>query len=322
MSIVREGPTSEPDIESASRGKPPGGQSEDKAAFTEDGTWTGSWDFEWAKSLDAINEWVAWEWIAGVLFVITLVASYFLNRDLFGSVDVFRTTTDYDTEAALETSETGLGGSIGFPVAEDARLNIFVRLSENELINDAYTPQFGAYLKPFTELKAQLGYTYTIDKRDDVIDPTEGWDFIFSQNIATPLGDVTYIRSTIVADYYKPFFEEWVFHAKLSGGIIGDYEKEGISYNDNFFVGGSIIRGFKRSGVGPRDLQTDYVLGAKQYLVGTLEAKVPLGIPKDFGIKTYIFTDFGVIGKTDVEATNVQDYSAFRASYGLAFNWK
>ena len=247
---------------------------------------------------------------------------YFLNRDLFGSVDVFRTTTDYDTEAALETSETGLGGSIGFPVAEDARLNIFVRLSENELINDAYTPQFGAYLRPFTELKAQLGYTYTIDKRDDVIDPTEGWDFIFSQNIATPLGDVTYIRSTIVADYYKPFFEEWVFHAKLSGGIIGDYEKEGISYNDNFFVGGSIIRGFKRSGVGPRDLQTDYVLGAKQYLVGTLEAKVPLGIPKDFGIKTYIFTDFGVIGKTDVEATNVRDDSAFRASYGLTFNWK
>ena len=41
MSIVREGPTPQPDIESASRGKLPGGQSEDKAAFTEDGTWTG-----------------------------------------------------------------------------------------------------------------------------------------------------------------------------------------------------------------------------------------------------------------------------------------
>ena len=83
MSIVREGPTLEPDIESASRGKPPEGQSEDKAAFTEDGTWTGSWDFGWAKTLDAINEWVAWEWIAGVLFFTTLVASYFLNRDRY-----------------------------------------------------------------------------------------------------------------------------------------------------------------------------------------------------------------------------------------------
>ncbi len=247
---------------------------------------------------------------------------YFLNRDLFGSIDLFRTTSDYDTEAALETSETGIGGSIGFPVGEDARLNVFVRLSENELINDAYTPAFGAYLRPFTEFKAQLGYSYTIDKRDDVIDPTEGWDFIFSQNVATPLGDVTYLRTTLVADYYRPFFEEWVFHAKLSGGLIEDYEDEGVSYNDNFFVGGSIIRGFKRSGIGPRDLQTDYVLGAKQYLVGTLETKVPLGIPKDFGIKTYIFTDFGVIGDTDVVATDVRDELAFRASYGLTFNWK
>ena len=104
------------------------------------------------------------------------------------------------------------------------------------------------------------------------------------------------------------------FPRKLSGGTIGDYEKEGISYNDNFFVGGSIIRGFKRSGAF-RDLQTDYVLGAKHF-AGTLEAKVPLGIPKDFGIKTYIFTDFGVIGKTDVEATNVQD-DMLSGSYGL-----
>ena len=155
-----------------------------------------------------------------------------------------------------------------------------------------------------------------------MIDPTEGWDFILSQNIATPLGDVTYLRTTLVADYYRPFFEEWVFHAKLSGGYIEDYEDEGVSYNDNFFVGGSIIRGFKRSGIGPRDLQTNYVLGAKQYLVGTLETKVPLGIPKDFGIKTYIFTDFGVIGDTDVVATDVRDELAFRASYGLTLNWK
>ena len=31
---------------------------------------------------------------------------------------------------------------------------------------------------------------------------------------------------------------------------------------------------------------------------------------------------FGVIGKTDVAATNVRDDLAFRASYGLTFNWK
>ena len=78
--IKRNRPASESETQSASRGELSAGESEEKAAFTEDGTWTGSWDFEWAKSLDAFNEWVAWEWIAGVIFVVTLVASYFLNR--------------------------------------------------------------------------------------------------------------------------------------------------------------------------------------------------------------------------------------------------
>ena len=78
--IERNKPASESETQSASRGELSAGESEEKAAFTKDGTWTGSWDFEWAKSLDAFNEWVAWEWIAGVIFVVTLVASYFLNR--------------------------------------------------------------------------------------------------------------------------------------------------------------------------------------------------------------------------------------------------
>ena len=81
--IERNKPASESETQSASRGELSAGESEEKAAFTEDGTWTGSWDFEWAKSLDAFNEWVAWEWIAGLIFVVTLIVSYFLNRDRY-----------------------------------------------------------------------------------------------------------------------------------------------------------------------------------------------------------------------------------------------
>ena len=83
MLIERDKPASDLDAQSVSRGELSSDESEERAAFTEDGTWTGSWDFEWAKSLDAFNEWVAWEWIAGVVFVVTLIASYFLNRDRY-----------------------------------------------------------------------------------------------------------------------------------------------------------------------------------------------------------------------------------------------
>ncbi|MDD9798636.1 MAG: BamA/TamA family outer membrane protein, partial [Alphaproteobacteria bacterium] len=140
--------------------------------------------------------------------------------------------------------------------------------------------------------------------------------------IALPVGDVLYLRSTSVYDYYRPFFENWIFHGRASAGIIFDYDDERIAYNDHFFIGGTILRGFKRSGVGPRDLQTDYVLGAKQYIVGTLETQIPLGIPKELGIKGFAFTDFGFLGKTDVQAANVQDEFSFRATYGISFTWK
>ena len=81
--IERNEPASEPEGQSASGGELSADESEEKSAFTEDGAWTGSWDFEWAKALDTFNEWVAWDWIAAVIFVVTLVASYLLNRDRY-----------------------------------------------------------------------------------------------------------------------------------------------------------------------------------------------------------------------------------------------
>ncbi len=247
---------------------------------------------------------------------------YFLGRDLYGSINLFRTTTDYDTESNLETAQTGIGLSVGFPVSENGRVSLYSRVLEDELINDAYTSLFGDYLRPYSDLKIVVGYSYGIDKRDDKLEPSEGWRFSLNQDIAGPAGDVSYLRTTAVYDYYRTYFDEWIFHARASAGAVVDYDDDPISYNDHFFLGGSVIRGFKRSGLGPRDAESSYVLGAKQYVAGTLETQLPLGIPKDLGIKGYLFTDFGVLGSTDVRAASVEDDFAFRATYGLSFSWK
>ncbi len=255
-------------------------------------------------------------------FNLNFAEPYFLGRDLYASVNLFRTTTDYDTEANLETAQTGIGTSVSFPVSEDGRLSLFTRVLEDELVNDAYNALFREYLRPYSDFKVSVGYTYYIDKRDDKIDPTSGWNFSLSQELAGPAGDVSYLRTTSVYDYYRTFFDEWIFHARATVGAIVDYDDDPISYNDHFFVGGSVIRGFKRSGVGPRDISSSYILGSKQYVAGTLETQVPLGIPKDLGIKGYVFTDFGMLGGTDVQAANIKDDFSLRATYGLSFSWK
>lgn len=247
---------------------------------------------------------------------------YFLGRDIYASVNLFQTITDYSNERNLETEQTGIGVNFGFPTSEDSRLTLFTRVLTDELVNDAYTPENRQSLRPYKNLKTTLGYSYYVDKKDDVLEPTKGWDTSLNQEISGPLGDVKYLRTTATYNFYSSFWEEWIFHARATAGAIIGYDDDLVAYNDHFFIGGSILRGFKRSGVGPRDLSFEYALGAKQYIAGTLETKLPLGLPKDAGIKGYLFTDFGYIGNTDVQSSNAVDDFALRATYGLSFSWK
>ena len=56
-----------------------------------------------------------------------------------------------------------------------------------------------------------------------------------------------------------------------------------------------------RAGVGPKEKVTDRPRGAEFFAIGTLEVTVPLGLPDEFGLRTALFTDFGIIGKNDDE---------------------
>ena len=91
------------------------------------------------------------------------------------------------------------------------------------------------------------------------------------------------------------------------------------------FKGGSSFRGFDRSGVGPRQISTGYALGANKFFIGTTQVSLPLGIPKEVGMRANAFVDFGVLGDTDSvsgQAGDIRDELAFRATYGLSISWR
>ena len=247
---------------------------------------------------------------------------YFLSRDVSAGVRVFKSDRSYDNQAGLETTETGLGFNLGFPLSEDGRLSLFSNFSEDKLINSSSSSSVNP---SYTSQKLEIGYFYAVDKRDDYIDPTDGWSFSFGQDIAGPMMDVSYLRTRLRADYYHELAEGYVFHARAKMGIINDYRSGTINYNDRFFEGGSSFRGFDRSGVGPRQISTGYALGANRYLVGTTEVSLPLGLPKELGMKANAFVDFGWLGETDTfsgVSGDIQDEFALRATYGLSLAWK
>ena len=251
-------------------------------------------------------------------YQISFTEPFFLDRRVAAGFSVFNTESDYDNDAYVFSS-IGIGGQLAFPLSEDGRLSLSVNLSEDELENNFFAMDIN---RSYEYSKYEIGYYYTIDKRDDPIDPTEGWNLGFGQDLAGPSGDVTFIRTSAVANYYYEITEGWVFHGRASAGFIDDYENDIVYYGDRFFRGGSSFRGFDRSGVGPRQISTGYAVGANRYLIGTTEVSVPLGIPKDVGMKANLFVDFGAVGDTDETQNDIEDEFAFRATSGLSISWK
>ena len=214
-----------------------------------------------------------------------------MGRDVSAGFNFFNTSTNYNFQAGLETRVTGLGLSFGFPLSEDGRLSLFFNLSEDELKNTSLS----AGVNPsYTDFKSQFGYFYAIDKRDDVIEPTDGWNFGFGQDIAGPIGDVSFLRTTLSASYYHELAEGYIFNARANMGVVHDYKGGVINYNDRLFKGGSSFAALTGRGR-PAPVKHRLCFGANKFLIGPPRL-LPLGIPKEVGMRANAFVDFGVWG--------------------------
>lgn len=262
---------------------------------------------------------------------------YFLNRDVSAGFNFFDTQTEYDYQNGLTLTESGVGFSLGFPLSEDGRLSLFANF-----VNDKLSNTEGTGRTPYDRDKQEFGYYYAIDKRDDFVNPTDGWNVSFGQDIAGPSGDTSYLRTRASANFFEELAEGWVLHLRGTLGIINDYKGGLIRYSDRFFRGGRDFRGFERGGVGPRevsyafngDVSYGQSLGASRYFIGTTQVSLPLGLSKESGVRANLFIDFGLLGETDeistapcangekVNCREILDDMDFRATTGLSFAWR
>jgi outer membrane protein insertion porin family len=137
-----------------------------------------------------------------------------------------------------------------------------------------------------------------------------------------------------------------VLNLAASAGYVIAYSDEELEVNDRFFKGGGSFRGFKTSGIGPRDIafessgQTPVSVGGEAYAIGTVELRFPNFLPEELGIKTSLFSDFGTMGivedddgtcvkiedvpdpnPTNIIAKCIKDDLTLRASAGLSVYW-
>lgn len=246
---------------------------------------------------------------------------YFLDRDLMAGVDVFHITRDLQDESSYDQQRTGGNLRMGYPLSENWRQTIRLRAETNkitEVDDDAsrfIRDQEGS--RATTAISQRLTY----DTRDSTIFPTNGWTYWLETEFAGIGGDAKYVSGQTGASYYYPVYDQVVLNVLGETGAIQAYGSADVEINERYFLGGSTLRGFERSGIGPRDSATDDALGGNYFYRGSVELTFPIGLSKELGIKGHAFNDIGSLFDIDETGSDILDQSSIRASGGVGISW-
>jgi outer membrane protein insertion porin family len=246
---------------------------------------------------------------------------YFLDRELSAGIDLFHVLRDNQDVASFDSTETGAGVRLGYDLNNDWSQRLRYRFSRESIENiDSGANQF-IQAEEGEEFVSLLGQTVTYDKRNSIVDPTEGYLFAFDTDVAGLGGSVSFLRTSVRGTYYVPITEDMrIVTGAEAGTIVGLGDDVRIS--DRFQLGGDNLRGFAFAGAGPRDSISDDALGGERYATGSVEFVFPLGLPEEFGLSGALFTDVGYLTEVDDVGPSIQDEPSLRAAIGTGVNWQ
>ena len=252
-------------------------------------------------------------------FTIGLTEPYFMDRDLTGSVDIFKRK---NKSGETTVNETGLSLGLGFAAARDVYHRLRYDLSQSKTTVSQTTATSSTGEEGKSLLGSSVAYTLSKDTRDSRFDPTEGYFLELSETASGFGGDVKFLRSKFSAAYYKSL----LFKSVIVGvsGKVGHISGLGdnVTQSKRFYLGGGAVRGFDYSGIGPRDAGSGDGVGGNTMYSGRVELLSNVGLDNDTGVRWTVFSDFGSLWGTDYP-TNVTMPNAkdVRASLGLGIYW-
>jgi outer membrane protein insertion porin family len=226
---------------------------------------------------------------------------YFLGRRISAGFDLFAREVDFSDESSFELRRRGGGIRFGFPLSENWSLTTRYQFAREQIRNVTATASLAVKQAAGTVNVSSVGYSLRFDTIDNRNDPRNGLYFNFSQDLAGVGGDVNYLRTTVEGRAYTEVWRGVVALLKVEGGYIEGFGGKNVRILDTFFKGGETIRGFDRSGIGPRDALTGDALGGKVFASATAEVQFPIPIiPDELGFRGAVFADAATLYQTDL----------------------
>lgn len=255
-------------------------------------------------------------------FDLSFTEPYFLDRDISAGIDLFHTTRDFQDESSFDQTRTGGGVRIGYPLSENWRQTLRYRVESNEITD--VDDDASRFIRDQEGKRTTSAFSQRLfyDTRDSRIQTTSGMTYWLDTEVAGLGGDAKYVSGKTGASYYYPLTDQWVFNILGEAGGIEGYSDSNVEINERYFLGGSTLRGFERSGVGPRDSTTNDSLGGNYFYRNSVEMSFPVGFPKELGIKGHTFNDIGSLFDIDELGSDILDESSLRASAGVGLSWR
>lgn len=251
----------------------------------------------------------------------SITEPYFLGKNLSAGLDLFRKTRDFDDESSFRQASTGGRIRFGYEIEEYLAQEWAYTLRNDSVENVDAGASIVVREEEGNSIKSMIGQILIYDRRDDRLDPSDGFFGSVGTDFAGLGGTERFARVKLKgAVYYSPILE-LTFSALAEAGHIMGVGRD-VRLADRFFRGGDNFRGFKVGGIGPRDKVTDDGLGANTYYTGTLEVAFPLGLPEELGIRGRAFVDAGSAFGIDSSSPVIIDRRSLRLSVGGGLSWK
>ena len=162
-----------------------------------------------------------------------------------------------------------------------------------------------------------FSYGISLDNRDRVYAPTDGYISRFSQTI--PLyADSPYIKNSYNFSKYKSFSSDLIGTFKLYAAAINGLNDKDVRISKRINLSSNNLRGFEAGKIGPKDGK-DYV-GGNYAMSSNFELSLPNFLPESTKTDVGLFLDFGNIWKIDYDET-LDDSNKIRSSAGINTSW-
>jgi outer membrane protein insertion porin family len=250
---------------------------------------------------------------------------YFLDRDLSAGVDLFASQTNNQDLSSYDVNSAGTTFRLGYPLSDEIRQKLNYSFHGDQILNVPSTASLYILDQQGTTTTSSFGQSLSYDTRDSKLEPTLGFLTHLDTDVAGAGGSRKWFRAKIGGTQYYPVAEKWVVSGTAEAGRIWGLG-EPTRINERFFLGGDNLRGFQYAGIGTRDMTSSYqdALGGNSFARGSADLAMPTPLPPEFGLKAHLFTDAGVLGKSDepaIAGDMLATDTSLHLSTGVGITW-